>query len=176
MDFENLVIAATIDGRPTLRNAGEQRFEGFELEGRWQATPAWTVTGTYASHSAKFRDFVQEFGGVPTQLSGKSLEMSPDELAALGVVWAPERGFLAHAELNYTGDRFLNKRNTAPADPFTIFAAGIGYRFERVTVRIDGDNLTDERDPVAESELGDAQYYLMPARAWRATASFRFGG
>jgi outer membrane receptor protein involved in Fe transport len=176
MDFENLVIAATVDGRPTLENAGEQRFEGVELDLRWRCVESWIVEGSYASHSAKFRDFVQEFDGVPTQLAGKKLEMSPDELASLGVLWMPESGPFAHAEINSTGDRFLNKRNTAPADPFTTYSAGFGWRFARFTVRLDGENLTDERDPVAESELGDAQYYLLPARAYRAAVSWRFGG
>jgi iron complex outermembrane receptor protein len=176
MDFDNLVIAATVNGLPVLRNGGEQRFEGFELEAKLACEHGLSFQGSYASHSAKFRDFVQEFDGVPTQLAGKKLEMSPDELASLGVLWVPESGPFAHAEMNYTGDRFLNKRNTAPADPFTTYSAGFGYRFESFTIRIDGANLTDERDPVAESELGDAQYYLLPARSYRLGASFRFGG
>jgi hypothetical protein len=32
-------------------------------------------------------------------------------------------------------------------------------------VRVDGHNLTDSRDPVAESELGDAQFYRLPGRS-----------
>jgi len=52
-------------------------------------------------------------------------------------------------------------------------SAGVGYRFSRYEVRVDGTNLSDERDPIAESELGDAQYYRMPARAYRLT--FRAG-
>jgi iron complex outermembrane recepter protein len=41
-------------------------------------------------------------------------------------------------------------------------------------IRVDGQNLSDSRAPVAESELGDAQYYRMPARTFRLTALFRF--
>ena len=36
-----------------------------------------------------------------------------------------------------------------------------------------GENLTDERDPVSESELGEAQYYLLPARRYRFTLVWR---
>ena len=52
--------------------------------------------------------------------------------------------------------------------------AYFGWRFERLEVRLDGWNLTDERDPVSESELGDAQYYRLPARSWLASARWSF--
>jgi len=40
--------------------------------------------------------------------------------------FAPKTGFNANAFLNYVGDRWLNKRNTAPAKPYTTWSAGIG--------------------------------------------------
>ena len=73
-----------------------------------------------------------------------------------------------------SGSRFLNKRNTALAPGYTTLAAALGWRFKRYEVRADGTNLTDRRDPVAESELGDAQYYRLHARRIEATASVRF--
>jgi outer membrane receptor protein involved in Fe transport len=166
MDFSNLVIGDVVDGRPVLRNAGEQRFEGWELEGGVRFADAGRAQITWAHHDSRFTDFIQVFDGVPTQLAGKRLEMVPQELGALGAVWAPERGLQGSFILNYVGERFLNKRNTAPAGEYTTFAAGIGWAAERWTVRVDGYNLSDERDPVAESELGDAQYYRLPARSF----------
>ena len=44
-----------------------------------------------------------------------------------------------------------------------LLNVGVGYRLTRYEVRLDGRNLGDRRDPVSESELGDAQYYRMPA-------------
>jgi len=38
----------------------------------------------------------------------------------------------------------------------------------------DGHNLTDERPPVAESELGDAQYYRIPSRRIELSLTRRF--
>jgi len=174
MDFDNLVIAATVNGLPALRNAGQQRFEGFELEGRLALTDDLTVQAAYASHAAKFRDFVQEFDGVPTQLRGRRLEMSPDSLASLGLTWAPAHGLNGYVVGSYVGKRYLTKRNTASDDPYATLAAGLGYRVARGEVRIDGDNLTDERPPVAESELGESQYYRLPARSYRASFVWRF--
>jgi len=37
-------------------------------------------------------------------------------------------------------------------------------------------NLNDQRPPVAESELGDAQYYLLPARRVEVSARWLLGG
>jgi outer membrane receptor protein involved in Fe transport len=127
--------------------------------------------GTYSFHDAKFRNFVQDFDGVPTQLAGNRLEMSARHLAALGLTYAPVRGFLGGVELNYTGSRFLNMRNTALAEGFPTVGVSAGYRTPRWELRVDARNLADRRDPVAESELGDAQYYLLPSR--RVDVSFR---
>jgi len=51
---------------------------------------------------------------------------------------------------------------------------GLGYHLARWEVRIDGRNLTDRRDPISESELGDAQYYRLPSRRFDVTTGFRF--
>jgi outer membrane receptor protein involved in Fe transport len=176
MDFDNLVIAATEDGLPTLANAGEERFDGLEAGARWRARDDLDVQASWALHSAEFRDYVREFDGMPTQLAGNSLELSADQLGSAGVTWHPARHFFAGAGLNYVGERFLDKRNNAPADPFTTWFADVGHRFDRgLELRVDGVNLSDERDPVSESELGEAQFYRMPARSWRATLIWHLG-
>jgi len=166
MDMDNLVVSqAGEGGTPVLSNAGAVRLRGAELSTAFAFTPTLRANLSYANHDARFGDYVTEFDGVPTQLEGKRLEMSPRDLAALGVVWAPPKGLRASAQASYVGERYLNKRNTALADDFVTWSAGVGYRFSSIELRLDGTNLNDARDPVAESELGDAQYYRMPARA-----------
>jgi outer membrane receptor protein involved in Fe transport len=167
MDFSNLVTSAVVNGRPALINSGEERFEGIELELGGRLTDDLHARLTYARHNAEFREFSQLFDGVPTQLRGRQLEMSARDLAAAALFWRPTIGLGAWAGWNWIGERFLNKRNTALAPGFSLLDAGLSYRFAGgQEVRIDGRNLTDERDPVAESELGDAQYYRQPARTW----------
>jgi outer membrane receptor protein involved in Fe transport len=61
-------------------------------------------------------------------------------------------------------------RNTAPAEGYATVGAVVGYRMPRWELRVDARNLADRRNPVAESEVGDAQYYLMTSR--RVEASF----
>jgi iron complex outermembrane receptor protein len=174
MDFENLVVSQVVNGLPRLVNAGSERFKGAELETRGRVRPDLLWQLTYAWHDAKFTDYVQEFDGVPTRLDGNRLEMSARHLASAGLVYAPERGFIGSVVANYVGERFLNKRNTALAPDYTTWGAGIGYRFPSWEIRVDGDNLSDTRPAVAESELGDAQYYRLPARSVRLSLLSRF--
>jgi iron complex outermembrane receptor protein len=174
MDFKNLVIAQTINGLPALTNAGQQRFKGIELAAAWRLTNHVSGRATYSFHDAKFTDFIAEFDGVPTQLAGKRLEMSARHMASAGLIYAPDQGVFGGAEINWVGSRFLDKRNRSLADGYRTLAAGIGYRKRRWEVRFDGRNLNDERVPVSESELGDAQYYRLPARRLDVTAALKF--
>ena len=164
MDFDNLVVAQTVDGAPGLVNAGSERFKGAELEAGFALTPDLHLAGHYAYHDARFRDYEQLFGSTLTQLSGRRLEMSPQQLGGIGLVYAPERGLQASLVANTVGDRYLNKRNTALADNYTLVDASIGWRFPQCELRLSGWNLDDRRDPVAESELGESQYYRLPGR------------
>ncbi|HYR74491.1 MAG TPA: TonB-dependent receptor plug domain-containing protein [Pyrinomonadaceae bacterium] len=164
MDFKNLVTPISVGGLPALTNAGTQRFKGFESGVSLFMTKDVMAKATYSYHDARFTDYVQDFGGVPTQLAGKRLEMSAHNLAAFGIVYAPERGFLGGVNVYYTGARFLNRRNTAPANGFATIGLSAGYRTPKWELRVDATNLGDRRDPVAESELGDGQYYLMTSR------------
>ncbi|HSE43254.1 MAG TPA: TonB-dependent receptor, partial [Acidobacteriota bacterium] len=174
MDFKNLVTSTVINGLPALINAGKEKFNGVEMEADVDVYSDVSLKLGYSHHNAKFIDFVQAFDGVPTQLRGKRLEMSPEDLFAAGVIYYPKSGLNGLFILNYIGDRFLNKRNTALADAFTTISLGAGYRFGKNNIRVDVENITDERDPVAESELGDAQYYRMPARNLRVSWNTNF--
>ena len=174
MNFRNLVVPATApDGAPILQNAGRERFDGGEVELEYAWAPEWRAQFAYSYHDARFTDFVKEFDpGVPTQLAGNRLEMSPFNLAGAGVLYAPARGLNANVLVNYVGSSWLNQRNTAPAGGYVVWSAGVGYRIGRSELRVDGRNLGNRRPPVSESELGDAQYYLLPARS--VEASFRY--
>jgi len=174
MDFRNLVTATVVDGLPALINSGETRFQGLELAADLRLPRAVTARATYGFHDGRFVDFERSFDGVVTQLAGKRFEMSARHLLSAGLVLAPEHGFIASLVVKHTGDRYLDKRNRALAGPFTTVDVGVGYRFDEVELRLDGRNLSDARDPVSESEVGDAQYYRMTARDVRVSLGIRF--
>lgn len=173
MKFSNLVIRENTGGLPSLANAGEERFRGAEFESTWSMSDSLRLVATYAYHDAVFTDYARlQPDGSTQQLAGNRLELSPLHLAALGIVLAPSRGWLGSVVASRCGSRFLNKSNTAVAGAFTMIDAGVGYKGSRWELRIDGINLTDRRDPVAESELGDAQFYRLPGRSVLASVSY----
>ncbi len=174
MDFQNVVVPADLGGLPGSVNAHEQRLQGLEAEGtlRLRTDLHWQLG--YAYHDARVRDFVQVFDGVPLQLAGNRVEMSARHLASTALTYAPARGLHASTTVSYVGSRYLDKRNRSLAPAYTTWSAGVGYRFANWDLRLEGTNLNDTRPPVAESELGDAQYYRLPARALRLLAGWRF--
>jgi outer membrane receptor protein involved in Fe transport len=174
MRFQNLVIPQAVNGLPALTNAGTERFAGLETAATLSLASHVTARGTYSLHDAVFRDYLTELDGVPIQLAGKRLELSARHLASGGVLLAPPRGLLAGLEVSYVGSRYLNKRNTALADGYATVDLMAGWRMKNWDLRLDARNLNDERSPVSESELGDAQYYLLPARRVDLTVSTRF--
>lgn len=173
MDFSNLVVPTVRNGLPTIENAGNERFSGAELEIAYRVVDDLRADFAYSYHDARFRDYIRDFDGVPTQLSGKRFEMTPLHMASAGFIYAPAAGFTANATVGYVGERYLSKRNTSRAEPYTTWSAGAGWRMARGELRIDGRNLSNERPPVAESELGDAQYYRLAARSFEV--SYRLG-
>jgi len=174
MRFDNLVVTQSVDGRPGLTNAGKEHFKGVELESRYRVSDDLLLVGNYAWHDARFGDYEQLFGDNLTQLDGNRLEMSPKNLAALGLIYHRQAGLHASLVWNYIGDRFMNKRNTVVTDSYDTWDASLGYLVGQWDFSLVGYNLSDERPPVAESELGESQYYRLPARSVEAFATRHF--
>ena len=91
---------------------------------------------------------------------------------ALGLLLAPAQGVIASLIANYSGRRYLNKSNTAIAQGYATLDAGLGYRWRHYELRVDGSNLSNRRDAVAESEIGDAQFYRLSGRMVMATVTW----
>lgn len=173
MNFANLVIRENIGGLPALANAGTERFKGTEVEASYRVSDDLRISGSWAHHDARFVDYARvRPNGSIQQLGGNRLELSPRDLGSLGLVHAPTHGLGGSIAWSHVGDRFLNKGNTAIAEGYSTIDAGIGYRFADWQLRLDGYNLTDRRDAVAESEIGDAQFYRLPGRTCLLSAAW----
>ena len=176
MDFNNLVVAQNVEGLPGLTNAGKEKFKGAETEARWNFGNDFSLVGTYTYHDARFGNYINQEGDEePVNVKGNLLEMSPQHLGSVGLMFTPPQGFRAYVVADYVGKRWLDKENTALAGDYTTIDAGVGYAWDRWEVRVDGYNLSDRRDPVSESELGDSQFYRLPARTYWLTARYTFG-
>ena len=173
MDFRNLVIRENVGGLPALANAGRERLRGAELEFAWHFTTTLQLAGSGAYHDSRYVDYARlRPDGSVQQLKGRALELAPQAQGALGLVLAPPQGVLASVIARYSGRRYLNKSNTAVAPGYVSFDAGLGYRWPHFEMRVDGSNLSNRRDAVAESELGDAQFYRLSGRLIMASLSW----
>ncbi|MCB1642361.1 MAG: TonB-dependent receptor, partial [Xanthomonadales bacterium] len=75
---------------------------------------------------------------------------------------------------HYVGERYLNKRNSAAAGDYDTFDASVSWHAQQWDLALVGSNLTDKRPPISESELGDSQYYRLPARHVELQATYHF--
>ena len=174
--FQNLVIPENIDGLPGLANGGKQRFRGFEFETRWSPTDNLALSLSYAHHIARFTNFeVLLDDGSVEQLSGNRLQLSPKNLASAIVTYAPKVGPQVSATMRYVGSRFLDRENAIKAGSYAAVDARVGWRLKnRWGFFVEGQNLTNRRDPVTESELGEGQYDRLSGRRVLATASYDY--
>jgi iron complex outermembrane receptor protein len=162
---------------PALTNAGEEQFKGFETGVSFFLPHDLIARANYTFHDATFTHFSQlaeDGGGDIEVFDGKRIEVSPQHLAAVSVYYAPIHGFLGGVSMNYTGSRFLDRDNTILAEAFPTVDLSAGYRTPRWEIRVDARNVGNRRDPVAESELGPDQFYLMTNRRVEGSLSFHF--
>jgi iron complex outermembrane receptor protein len=167
VDFNNQPIQATsASGTAVLRAGGEQRYKGLDIEGLLRPAPGLTLKASLTLSDAKYRNFITDVEGTPTQLEGKSQILTPKTRAGLGVIYAPDRGWRGSLVANHVGKHYLNRRNTAEGATYTLMDASVGYRFDSFTVQLAGSNLGNRRDAVQVSELGEDQFYRLPARRY----------
>ncbi|MBE7942483.1 MULTISPECIES: TonB-dependent receptor [Ramlibacter] len=167
VNFDNQAVTAQEDGQPVLRNGGRQRVTGWELEGTYRLQPGLNAVAHVSHSKARYVDFNTLQDGVVTQLAGNALPLSARVLAGAGLMFAPMRGWQASLVASYTGRRFLDMGNAVEVPGYTTIDASLGYVFEGgVKVSMTGTNLSNRRDAVLASEIGEGQLYRRPARRW----------
>ena len=92
------------------------------------------------------------------------LELAPKELWNLGASWAGPKGASLWVAARGVGERPLNKRNTFFAEAYSMWDAGVSCTHGAWRFSLIGRNLSDERPIVAESEIGDSQFYVAAPR------------
>jgi outer membrane receptor protein involved in Fe transport len=173
VDFDNQAVTAEVDGNPVLQSGGRERYQGVEVEASFRPVVGLSLAANLTYGESKYRDYTTLVDDVPTVLDGRLLPLNPKLRAGAGVTWAPERGFGFSLTASHTGSRFLDSLNQVKAGAFTVLDASITYRFDRVRLTLAGSNLTDRRDPILPSELGEGQIYRMPGVQVLATVAVR---
>lgn len=174
VDFRNQPTQATVGGVAVLRPIGRQRYRGVDVEAAVYPWPAWTFKANATWSDARYRDFVTEVDGVAMQLAGRRQILAPTVRAGAGVIYAPPRGWRGALTTSYTGSRYLDPSNRFRVGGFNLVDASVGYRFDRYTVTFSGENLTDRRDPILSSELGEGQFYRMTSRRYTLALALAF--
>jgi len=123
---------------------------------------------------ARYEDFLTDIDGTPTQLAGNHQVLTPSVRLGGGLLYAPERGWRGSFTSNWIGQHWLNSLNTFEAPAYAVVDASLGYRFQQFTVSVLGSNLGNRRDGAQLSELGEGQFYRLPARRIDATLTWHY--
>ncbi len=174
VDFYNQPVQATSGGVAVLRAIGQQRFKGIDVEASLRPAKGLTAKGHVGWSDARYRDYLTDIDGTPTQLAGNHQVLTPSTRIGGGLLYAPTRAWRGSMTANWIGEHWLNSRNTFQAPAYAVIDASVGYRFERFTVAILASNLGNRRDAVQLSELGEGQMYQLPARRVDATLTWHY--
>lgn len=163
---DEIVVASSMGGRTTYKNAGKTRRQGAELAldqrfaGDWRVKASWTwLDATYRSNVCQG----QNCDG--NRMPGIARNMG---FASLGFI--PDEGWYAGTDVRYMGDIMANDENTAKAPSYTVVGLNTGYKFNysQLTVDIFGrvDNLFDEEyiGSVIVNESNGRYYEPAPGR------------
>ncbi|HEY4128430.1 MAG TPA: TonB-dependent receptor [Gammaproteobacteria bacterium] len=165
VDFGNAVVAEQVHGLPSFVNGGSDYFRDVDLELELRVSERLRVRFSYEYVEARYLDYnALTDDGDNQQLAGNRLPLTPVSTADFGVVYGGSEGFNASASVEYRGSRYLDPENQLSAQAFVSYDCKLGYGFDGWSVYLSGENLTDRRDPLAASEIGDGQVYRMQGR------------
>ena len=133
-----------------------------------------TIKANVGWSDALYEDYLTTIAGRPMQLSGYHQVLTPQVRVGGGFLYAPPRAWRGSFTSNWIGAHWLNSLNTFEAPAYAVLDASLGYRFEKFTVAVLGSNLNDRRDAVQLSELGEGQFYRLPARRVDATVTWHY--
>ncbi|MGE0652552.1 MAG: TonB-dependent receptor, partial [Alphaproteobacteria bacterium] len=125
-------------------NAAKSRSYGFEIEAQGKVMPELSAFLSLGYVNTKFEEFNSSSLG---DLSGLWFPEAPRWSVATGAFYEHKSGFFLGADAKYTG-RFQARIGQDPQeklDSYFITNTQLGYRFERMTVKLFADNVFDER-------------------------------
>ncbi len=163
-------------------NAAKATTYGVELDGRWQLTDHWMVSGSVAYLDFEFDDFpngqcvqgqIADQPNGKCSYDGKTNQYVADYSGALGLHYETELGrllFRSTLDVLFT-DEYLPSQNLDERTKQDAYAKlnlrlAIGDEYGRWEVALLGRNLTDEKvityandTPLAFSQFGSPSYY-----------------
>ncbi|WP_349254579.1 TonB-dependent receptor PqqU [Pseudocitrobacter sp. RIT415] len=162
---DEIVVAASDNGRTSYQNAGKTRRRGVELAWDQQFATAWRAKLAWTWLDATYREDASS-----TIQSGNRIPGIARNSAYASLGWVPEEGWYAGAEMRYMSDIQTNDANTEQAPAYTVTALNSGYKFVAdnwvVDVYTRVDNLFDKEyvGSVIVNESNGRYYEPAPGR------------
>jgi outer membrane receptor protein involved in Fe transport len=195
-EFEDFQNASFLGVNFLVRNAEKVVSQGIELDGSVRPYAGLTFDYAVTYLDAKYDKFTQGacyFGRVPTNsvertcdLSGATLPNAPDWRTNLGVQYehaiASGTGFV-RGEWAYTSEQNVETSldPRAVQDAYSLLSARLGWRNERYSLTLWGENLTDKtvRTTAGPQTIfggidGGLQIWLNEERTYGMTFDVRF--
>ena len=141
-------------------NVADAERYGFELEGAWRITPAWTLSGNYSWNRFSYLEdlALSSTGTIATE--GKQVVDTPLQMLKLGLSYTqPTWG--AGVDARYIGDRYGDVLNQERVDAVTLVDASAHYNLSKaLTLSLQVLNLFDAEyiGPVSAADDAIANY------------------
>lgn len=146
-DQQVLVALGSSPYDTQTENAGSSHLYGAELEVDWRPAAHWGLFGSAGYSRTKFDDFTVSSGAFVSDLSGSQFAFAPRWTLAVGGDYRWDNGLFASVNAAYRSSAFgIAGVNQAASrlDARTVVGAKAGYRADRWTLAMFGDNLFDE--------------------------------
>jgi len=195
-EFDDFQNASFLGLNFLVRNAEKVVTQGIELDGSVRPVTGLTIDYAVTYLDAEYDKFTRGacyFGRTPTDpvertcdLSGETLPNAPDWRTNLGLQY--EHELAAGTGFFRTDWAYSSKQNVdtgldprAEQGSFSLLSARLGWRNNRYSVSVWGDNLTDETVMTAAGPQtifggidGGLQIYLNESRTYGVTMDVRF--
>lgn len=155
INYTNLQSAFnTSIGLAAFANLGDSRTRGIDVEASWD-TPVegLTLTAIANVNDSEFTDVEPDFAAANPRLAGgQELINTPPYNWRLDASYDRNLGtydFFANASVSALGRTRIGDATIDTLDPYQLYRASIGLRFDQYELRLYGENLADERGPTA---------------------------
>lgn len=128
------------------KRVGSAESKGFEVEVNGNLLPGLDVTAGYTFSNAKILPFSS---GETNAVAGKTVAFAPKNLMNAWINYEVQngaaKGLSLSAGANYMDETFTNSSNSYALPAYTVFDVALGYRVGRVGVRLNVNNLFNEK-------------------------------
>lgn len=129
-----------------FKRIGSAESKGFELELNGNPAPGLDVTAGYTFTKAKY---LPHDGSEINAVAGNTTAFAPKNMLNVWLNYELQnsilKGLSIGAGANYMDETFTNSTNTYVLPAYTLVDAAIGYRVGRIGIRVNSNNLFNEK-------------------------------